>query len=192
VEQLLPRMGTGVNLKGLAHGRTPLVLALREKYWRIACSILGCSGVDIGISDRHGRDALSYASDKVALESQYALAGKAQARGHMQEAIELLESVVAVQIKVLPSDDAARLASQHELAMAYRADGQVREAVDRLGPVVALERGSLRDEHAVWLESAEQALADMQAELAAESDEAMSTTSSESFVVSDSEDFFLE
>jgi ankyrin repeat protein/nucleoside phosphorylase len=192
VEQLLPRMGTGVNLKGLAHGRTPLVLALREKYWRIACSILGCPGVDIGISDRHGRDALSYASDKVALESQYALAGKAQARGHMQEAIELLESVVAVQIKVLPSDDAARLASQHELAMAYRADGQMREAVDRLGPVVALERASLRDEHAVWLESAEQALADMQAELAAESDEAMSTTSSESFVVSDSEDFFLE
>jgi ankyrin repeat protein/nucleoside phosphorylase len=192
VKQLLPSMGTGVNLRGVTHGRTPLVLALKEKYWRIACSILGCSGVDIGISDRHGRDALSYASDKVALESQYALAGKAQARGHMQEAIELLESVVAVQIKVLPSDDAARLASQHELAMAYRADGQMREAVDRLGPVVALERGSLRDEHAVWLESAEQALADMQAELAAESDEAMSTTSSESFVVSDSEDFFLE
>jgi ankyrin repeat protein/nucleoside phosphorylase len=192
VERLLRKTGAEVNLKGVAHGRTPLVLALREKYWRIACLILGHPNVDIRICDRHGRNALSYASDKVALESQYALAGKSQARGHKQEAIELLESVVKVQIEVLPPDDAARLASQYKLAMAYRANRQVREAVDWLEPVVELERGSLRDEHATWLEQAEQALADMQAELAAESDEAMSTTSSESFVVSDSEDFFLE
>jgi ankyrin repeat protein len=187
VEQLLPKMGTGVNLKGATHGLTPLVLALKEKYWRIACLILDHPDVDIRICDKHGRKALSYASDKVALESQYVLAGESQARGHMQEAIELLESVVKVQIEVLPPDDAARLASQHELAMAYRANGQVREAVDRLGPVVELERGSLRDEHAVWLESAEQALADMQAELAVESD-------SDGFVFSDqdSDDFFLE
>jgi hypothetical protein len=105
----------------------------------------------------------------------------------MQEAIELLESVVKVQIEVLPPDDAARLASQYKLAMAYRANGQVQEAVDWLGPVVELERGSLRDEHATWLEQAEQALADTQAELAAESD-------SDGFVFSDhdSDDFFLE
>jgi ankyrin repeat protein/nucleoside phosphorylase len=184
VKQLLPSMGTGVNLRGVAHGRTPLVLALKEKYWRIACLILDHPDVDIRICDRYGRDALSYASDKVALESQYALAGKSQPRGRMQEAIGLLESVVKVQIEVLPSDDAARLASQHKLAMAYRANGQVREAVDWLGPVVELERGSLRDEHATWLEQAEQALADMLAELAVESD-------SEGFVASDSDEFFL-
>jgi ankyrin repeat protein/nucleoside phosphorylase len=187
VKQLLSKMGTGMNLKGVAHGRTPLVLALKEKYWRIACLILDHPDVDIRIYDRYGRDALSYASDKVALESQYALAGESQARGRMQEAIELLESVVKVQIEVLPPDDAARLASQYKLAMAYRANGQVQEAVDWLGPVVELERGSLRDEHATWLEQAEQALADTQAELAAESD-------SDGFVFSDhdSDDFFLE
>jgi ankyrin repeat protein len=186
VNRLLPEMRTGVNLKGVAHGRTPLVLALREKYWRIACLIVEHPDVDTKICDRQGRNAGSYASDEDALDSQYALAGTYQAKGRMQEAIELLKIVVKVHMKVLPSDDAVCLASQYKLAMAYRANRQVQEAVDWLGPVVKLGHGNK------WFESAEQALADMQAELAVESDETMSTTSSESFVVSDSEDFYLE
>jgi hypothetical protein len=138
VNRLLPKMGTGVNLKGVAHGRTPLVLALRERYWRIACSILECLNVDTKICDRQGRNAGSYASDEDALDSQYALARTYQAKGRMQEAIELLKIVVKVHMKVLPSDDAVCLVSQYRLAMAYRANRQVQEAIDWLEPVVEL------------------------------------------------------
>jgi len=78
----------------------------------------------------------------------YDLAGLASYyHGRMQEAVTLLEQVVAIRIQIPAEDHSSRLASQHGLAGAYRANGQVREAVALLEEVVEIEKQTLAAEH---------------------------------------------
>ena len=100
----------------------------------------------------------------------------------MQKAVALLEYVIEVQEKTMAAAHPDRLASQHALAGAYRADGQVQKAVALLEPVVTVEAFTLRDDHPSRLVSVK-ALTDMYAELAVNTDEALSV-SCESFTVS--------
>jgi tetratricopeptide (TPR) repeat protein len=109
------------------------------------------------------------------LASQHELAGAYNADGRVHKAVALLEHVVEVQEKTLAPERPDRLGSQHALAMAYDADGQVHKAVALLEHVVAVEAYTLRDNHPSRLVSVE-ALADMRAELAKDSDEALSTS----------------
>ncbi|CAN9209820.1 unnamed protein product [Alternaria alternata] len=109
------------------------------------------------------------------LASQHNLAGAYEADGQVHKAVALLEHVVEVREKTLAAEHPSRLTSQHALAMAYEADGQVHKAVALLQHVVAVEARTLREDHPSRLVSVE-ALADMRAELAADSDEASSTS----------------
>jgi tetratricopeptide (TPR) repeat protein len=72
------------------------------------------------------------------LLSQHELAGAYRADGQIEKAVELLEYVVAVRIRILGEEHPHRLASQHELATAYQADGQIKKAVELLEHVVAV------------------------------------------------------
>ncbi|KAI5456159.1 hypothetical protein BGZ63DRAFT_96455 [Mariannaea sp. PMI_226] len=69
------------------------------------------------------------------------------ADGRMQEAVELLEHVVAIEEEALAEDHPDRLASQHELARAYQANGQIKEAVELLEHVVAIQKEALAEDH---------------------------------------------
>jgi hypothetical protein len=52
----------------------------------------------------------------------------------VKEAVEVLQSVVAIREKTLAEDHPDGLSSQHELARAYQANGQCREQAGlRLG-----------------------------------------------------------
>ncbi|RYN56949.1 hypothetical protein AA0117_g13239 [Alternaria alternata] len=115
------------------------------------------------------------------LASQHALAIAYQADGQVHKAVALLEHVVEVHKKTLAAEHPDRLASQHELAGAYQADGQVHKAVGLLEHAVAVEAGTLREDHPSRLVSVE-ALADMLAELAIDSDEASSMSCESSLV----------
>jgi tetratricopeptide (TPR) repeat protein len=116
--------------------------------------------------------------DSDRLLSQHELAMAYRADGQVKKAVALLEAVVEAE-ETLAADHPDRLASQHELAGAYQADWQVKRAIQLLEDVVAVEAISLRDDHPSRLASVE-ALADMRAELAVESDEASSPLSLES------------
>ncbi|KAH7201431.1 hypothetical protein DER44DRAFT_812204 [Fusarium oxysporum] len=77
------------------------------------------------------------------LASQHALAGVYEANGQIEEAVKLLEHVVAVKEKTLSHP--SRLASQHALAGAYQANGQIKEAVKLLEHVVAVQEKTLTE-----------------------------------------------
>jgi hypothetical protein len=64
------------------------------------------------------------------LASQHNLASAYQDNGQVNDAVRLLEQVVAIEGRVLVEDHPDRLASQHELARAYEAAKQP----DRLEP----------------------------------------------------------
>jgi tetratricopeptide (TPR) repeat protein len=113
--------------------------------------------------------------DSNRLLSQHVLTGAYQAHGHVQKAIELLETVIAVHIRVLAQEHPSRLASQYELARAYRADGQTQEAVQLLESVVAVKPLFLRDNDPLRLVSL-RALTNLRAELSDRSDEDSQTT----------------
>jgi tetratricopeptide (TPR) repeat protein len=115
------------------------------------------------------------------LTSQHSLARAYRADGQVHKAVGLLEHVVEVREKTLAAEHPDRLASQHELAGAYQADGQVHKAVGLLEHAVAVEAGTLREDHPSRLVSVE-ALADMLAELAIDSDEASSMSCESSLV----------
>ncbi|EXM15380.1 hypothetical protein FOTG_16258 [Fusarium oxysporum f. sp. vasinfectum 25433] len=69
------------------------------------------------------------------------------ANGQIQEAVKLLEHVVAIREKTLAESHPDRLASQHALAGAYRANGQIKEAVKLLEHVVAIREKTLAESH---------------------------------------------
>ncbi|KAH6871049.1 hypothetical protein B0T10DRAFT_592798 [Thelonectria olida] len=69
------------------------------------------------------------------------------ADGRMQEAVKLLEHVVAIEEEALAEDHPDRLASQHALAGAYEANGQIKEAVKLLERVVAIREEALAEDH---------------------------------------------
>jgi tetratricopeptide (TPR) repeat protein len=117
------------------------------------------------------------------LASQHELAGAYRADGQVKKAVALLEAVVKAR-ETLAADHPDRLASQHMLAIAYRADGQVKRAIELLEDVVAVKAISLRDDHPSRLASVE-ALAVMRAELAVESEEALSSLSLRSPTIAD-------
>jgi tetratricopeptide (TPR) repeat protein len=117
------------------------------------------------------------------LASQHELAMAYEADGQVKKAVALLEAVVKAK-ETLAADHPSRLVSQHELAGVYQADGQRKRAIELLEDVVAVEAISLRDDHPLRLASVE-ALADMRAELAIESDEASSPLSLESPMIAD-------
>jgi tetratricopeptide (TPR) repeat protein len=81
------------------------------------------------------------------LSSQYSLAMVYQADGQVQEALQLLEHVVAIGVRVLAEEHPDRLSSQLELARAYHANGQVQKAIKLLEHVVAIEARVLEDDH---------------------------------------------
>jgi tetratricopeptide (TPR) repeat protein len=97
-----------------------------------------------------------------------------QEDGRVQEAVVWLERSCQ-QRSQLSEDNSGRLSSQHALAGAYQADGQVHKAVALLQRVVIIKARTLRDDHPSRLVSVE-ALADMYAELAVNSDEASSVS----------------
>ena len=68
------------------------------------------------------------------------LAKAYRADGHVEKAVELLEHVVAVNIRVHAAN---RLASERNLAIAYQVDSQVKKALKLLEHVVAVQ-GCLR------------------------------------------------
>ena len=92
------------------------------------------------------RERLS-ADNSDRLLSQYVLAGAYEDNGQVKEAVELLESIVAIEVEVLAEDHPSRLASQRALAGAYQANGQVKEAVKLLESVVAIEAEVLAEDH---------------------------------------------
>jgi tetratricopeptide (TPR) repeat protein len=65
----------------------------------------------------------------------------------MKEAVEVLQSVVAVQEKTLAEDHPDRLTSQRALARAYQANGQIEEAITLLEYDVAIEKKTLAEDH---------------------------------------------
>jgi tetratricopeptide (TPR) repeat protein len=85
--------------------------------------------------------------DAEKLLTQQVLASTYQANGQVQDAVRLLEHVVAIQERVLAEDHPSRLASQHELARAYQANGQVKDAVRLLDRVVAIQERVLAEHH---------------------------------------------
>ncbi|KAL6152542.1 hypothetical protein ACJQWK_04653 [Exserohilum turcicum] len=113
------------------------------------------------------------------LSSQHVLAMAYRADGQVKKAVELLEDIVEVRHKMLGADHPHRLASQHQLAAAYQADGQEEKAIELLESVVKTKTRILRTDHPSLLLSVE-ALADMHAKLAVQSDEALYSSSLES------------
>jgi hypothetical protein len=95
--------------------------------------------------------------------------------GRIREAVTWLEESCQWR-EALDENDSDRLLSQHVLAIAYQADGQVQKAVELLEHVVAVKARTLRDGHPSRLVSVE-VLDDMYAELAVDSDEALSSSS---------------
>jgi tetratricopeptide (TPR) repeat protein len=65
--------------------------------------------------------------------------------GRTQEAIRVLEQILAVQSDALPKDDPHHLMLLQELARGYRSDGQIRKAVDLLEYVVAVNQEILSE-----------------------------------------------
>lgn len=59
--------------------------------------------------------------------------------GRIREAVEVLQSVVAIRERTLAEDNPSRLASQDALAGVYQANGQVNQAVELLEHVVAIQ-----------------------------------------------------
>ncbi|MCJ1309581.1 hypothetical protein MMC25_003241, partial [Agyrium rufum] len=88
------------------------------------------------------------------LLSQHQLAGAYKANGQIEEAIKLMEHVVAVREK-LAEDHPSRLASQHQLAGIYQANGQIEEAIKLMEHVVAV-REKLAEDHPSRLTSQHQ------------------------------------
>jgi tetratricopeptide (TPR) repeat protein len=115
------------------------------------------------------------------LASQHVLAVAYEADGQVYKAVELLEHVVEMQEKTLAPEHPDRLASQHALAVAYEVDGQVQKAVALLEHVVSIKARTLRDDHPSRLVSVE-VLANMYAELAINSDKALSMSCKSSLV----------
>jgi hypothetical protein len=92
--------------------------------------------------------------------------------------MELLEVVVKAK-ETLAADHPSRLALQHALALAYDADGLTHKAIDLLESVVDIKTRILLADRPPLVMSVE-ALVDMRAEPAFESDEASSCASVES------------
>lgn len=82
--------------------------------------------------------------DAARLSSQHELASAYLSNGQIEEAIELLENVIAIR-RVLAENDNSRLASQHVLAVAYRKKGLIKEAVELLEHVVAAAQAGLAE-----------------------------------------------
>ncbi|KAK5111067.1 hypothetical protein LTR85_012286 [Meristemomyces frigidus] len=81
------------------------------------------------------------------LASQHALAIAYQANGQVEEAVRLLEHVVAIRKRVQAEDHPNRRASQHAPTGAYQANRQVEEAVRLLEHVVAIHKRTLAKDH---------------------------------------------
>ncbi|KAF5701635.1 ankyrin protein 3 [Fusarium globosum] len=82
--------------------------------------------------------------DAARLSSQHELASAYLSNGQIEEAIELLENVIAIR-RILAENDNSRLASQHVLAVAYRKKGLIKEAVELLEHVVAAAQAGLAE-----------------------------------------------
>jgi len=81
------------------------------------------------------------------LLTQHVLAMAYRANGQVNDAVRLLEHVVAINERALAEDHPSRLASQGVLASAYQANGQVKEAVRLLEHVVAIRERVLAEDH---------------------------------------------
>lgn len=78
---------------------------------------------------------------------QHLLATAYLENGQIGEAVELLQTVVAIRSQTLAEDHPNRLVSQHELARAYLENGQIEEAVKLLQMVVAIRSQILAEDH---------------------------------------------
>jgi tetratricopeptide (TPR) repeat protein len=81
------------------------------------------------------------------LLTQHVLAMAYRASGRTNEAVRLLEQVVAVHKRALAKDHPNRLAPQHELASAYRANGQISKGMQLIEHVVAIRERVLAEDH---------------------------------------------
>jgi nucleoside phosphorylase/tetratricopeptide (TPR) repeat protein len=67
--------------------------------------------------------------------------------GRIEEAVAILENVIAIGEMTLEEDHLSQLASQHALAEAYQANGQIKEAVKLLEHMTAIWRKTLAGDH---------------------------------------------
>ncbi|KAL9102393.1 MAG: hypothetical protein Q9163_002459 [Psora crenata] len=81
------------------------------------------------------------------LASQRALAISYGRNGQIEDSVELLEHIVAIEEKVLREDHHDRLVSQHTLAVLYQANGQTEKAFKLFEKVVAIWEKVLKEDH---------------------------------------------
>jgi len=136
----------------------PHAARMRDRYSNIGgelCLQVGrCLRVDGRMRDaidwlEKSRDLRSDLSEDHAgrLLTQHVLAMAYRANGMVNEAVRLLEQVVAIHKRVLAKDHPNRLASQHELASAYRANGQINKGLQLIEQVVAIRERVLVEDH---------------------------------------------
>ncbi|KAI6915045.1 hypothetical protein KC318_g129 [Hortaea werneckii] len=87
------------------------------------------------------------------LASQHELGRAYLVKGHVTEAVLLLERVVIICQQNLAEDHPSRLASQYELGCAYLANGQVLKAVQLLEQVLTNQNRALGQDHPARLAS---------------------------------------